>query len=51
MFEHIKNKTICIHCQGIGYNKYNNYYIKCVLCKGNIYIDKFIVAKILGTTN
>ena len=43
-------ETVCIHCQGIGYVKYNTNYCKCTTCKGDIFISKHLVAKLLGST-
>ena len=43
--------SLCIQCQGIGYNKYNNFYVKCVLCKGELFIKKTKIVKILSKGN
>ena len=43
--------SLCIQCQGSGYNKFNNFYVKCVLCKGTLFIKKIKIANILGKGN
>ena len=44
-----KAESICIQCQGIGYNYHNKYYVKCVLCKGELLINKIKIAEILSS--
>ena len=45
------NYTLCIQCQGIGYIRHNDFYVKCVLCKGDLLIKKYTISKILGNCN
>lgn len=44
----IKYMAICIQCQGIGFIIGETKYTKCVMCDGNIYVDKSKIASILG---
>lgn len=46
-----KGYTLCIQCQGIGYIKHGDYYVKCVLCKGELFIKKKTIVEILGNCN
>lgn len=44
----IKYMAICIQCQGIGFIKNKNNYIKCIMCGGDIYVNKSKIAKTLS---
>ena len=46
--ENYNNYSLCIQCQGIGYIKHNDFYVKCVLCRGDLLIKKNTISKILG---
>jgi len=46
--ENNNNYSLCIQCQGIGYIKHNDFYVKCVLCRGDLLIKKYTISKILG---
>ena len=46
--ENYNNYSLCIQCQGIGYIKHNDFYVNCVLCRGDLLIKKNTISKILG---
>ena len=46
-----KGYSLCIHCQGIGYIKHKDFYVKCVLCKGELFIKKNTIVNIFGNCN